>query len=280
VIYLALEGGAGIRNRIAAARERMALPDTTPLVLVQCPVDLCHGNADVAKVIATIKLIAVRLAMPVRIVVVDTLARAMAGGNENASEDMGALVAHSDLIRDQSGACVLYIHHCGKDTARGSRGHSSLKAATDTEIEVTRGAERVSIARVTRQRDMESEGSFGFKLDPMELGRNQRNKPVTSCVVTPADAPPEQTGTAPLTNVEMIAMRCLDQAMKADAIAPASCPRVPFAISRTFSNSPHSRSAISLISHACRSASVFWAWRVYISMARALSRMSFTSSTA
>jgi hypothetical protein len=219
VIYLALEGGAGIRNRIAAARERMALPDTTPLVLVQCPVDLCHGNADAAKVIATIKLIGKRLALPVRIVVVDTLARAMAGGNENAPEDMGALVAHSDLIRDQSGACVLYVHHCGKDAARGSRGHSSLKAATDTEIEVTRGAERGSIARVTRQRDMESEGSFAFRLEPVELGRNQRGKPVTSCVVTPADAPKVSAADhESITPTERTALRCLDQAMKADAI--------------------------------------------------------------
>jgi hypothetical protein len=218
VMYLALEGGAGIRNRIAAARSRLALPDATPLALVQSPVDLCHSDADVAKVIATIKLIGKRLGMPVRIVVVDTLARAMAGGNENAPEDMGTLVAHSDRIRDQTGACVFYIHHCGKDAARGSRGHSSLKAATDTEIEVTRSADRGSIARVTRQRDMESEGSFAFRLESVELGRNQRGKPVTSCVVTPADGQAEPAGAVALTDNERIALRCLDQAMKADAI--------------------------------------------------------------
>jgi AAA domain len=178
-----------------------------------------HGNADVPKVVATIKLIAKRLDMAVRIVVVDTLARAMAGGNENASEDMGALVANSDIIRDQSGACVLYVHHCGKDAARGSRGHSSLKAATDTEIEVTRGADQVSIARVTRQRDMESEGSFAFKLEPVELGCNQRGKAVTSCVVTPADTPKVSgVDQASITPTERIALRCLDQAMRADGI--------------------------------------------------------------
>ena len=61
-----LEGGSGVRNRIAAVRARMCLPDTTPLVLVQCPVDLCHTDADVAKVVATVRLIAARLDMPVR----------------------------------------------------------------------------------------------------------------------------------------------------------------------------------------------------------------------
>lgn len=90
VILLALEGGSGVRNRIAAARARMHLPYTTPLVLVQCPVDRCRAEADVAKVVATVRLIAARLDVPVRMLVVDTLAGALAGGNENAPEDMGA----------------------------------------------------------------------------------------------------------------------------------------------------------------------------------------------
>jgi hypothetical protein len=156
--------------------------------------------------------------MPVRLAVIDTLARAMAGGNENASEVMGALVMNSDRVRHETGACVLYIHHCGKDAARGSRGHSSLKAACDTEIEVTRGAGGVSVARVTRQRDLESEGSFAFRLEPVELGHNQRGKAVTSCVVMPEALPAEPDAGRPLTATEKIALRTLDQAMKADGI--------------------------------------------------------------
>jgi hypothetical protein len=218
VIYLALEGGAGVRNRIAATRERMTLPPTTPLVLVQCPVDLCHPDADVARVIATIRQIGAQLKMPVRMVVVDTLSRALAGGNENASEDMGALVRNSDYIRHETNAAVLYIHHCGKDVARGSRGHSSLKAATDTEIEVTRGADNLSVARVTRQRDLASEGAFAFRLEPLALGNNQRGQPVTSCVVVQTDVPALTAVSAKLTQTQMIALRCLDDVMKTNAI--------------------------------------------------------------
>src|SRR4051812_18886432 len=79
-------------------------------------------------------------------VVIDTLFRALAGGNENACEDMGTVVANADRIRAATGACVLMIHQCGKDAVRGMRGHSSLKAATDSEIEVACGADKVSIA--------------------------------------------------------------------------------------------------------------------------------------
>ena len=102
-------------------------------------------------------------------------------------------MANSDLIRHETGVCVLYIHHCGKDAAKGSRGHSSLRAATDTEIEVTARSDKTLIARVTRQRDLESEGSFAFRLDAVELGHNRRGKPVTSCVVVPVDTPATQT---------------------------------------------------------------------------------------
>jgi hypothetical protein len=218
VIWLALEGGPGVRNRIAAARDKLGMPSETPLILVQCPVDLCTTDADVWRVIATIKTVEHRAGMPVRLVVVDTLARALAGGNENGPEDMGALVRHSDIIRDQTGACILYIHHCGKDAAKGARGHSSLKAATDTEIEVTCGEKGQHVTRVTRQRDLPSAGRFGFTLKQVELGTNKRGKPVTSCIVEHIEVPVVAARDSDLTDNEKIAMRCLNQAMKADGI--------------------------------------------------------------
>ena len=63
---------------------------------------------------------------PLRLIVIDTLARAIAGGDENKSESMGQLVVHADAIRKETGAHVLFVHHSGKDQARGARGHSSL----------------------------------------------------------------------------------------------------------------------------------------------------------
>jgi hypothetical protein len=213
VIYLALEGGAGIRNRIFAARKRLELPDDTPFVLVQCQIDLCSSDADMLNIVKTIKDVADKLGQPVRLVVVDTLFRALAGGNENAPEDMGALVANSDKIRQGTDACVILIHHSGKDVTRGSRGHSSLKPATDTEIEITH-ANGVSIARVTRQRDLEGEDSFAFTLERVELGLNNRGKPVTSCVVEPANVPAKAAAKTNLTTKERVANRCLDTAIR------------------------------------------------------------------
>jgi len=43
--------------------------------------------------------------------------------------------------------------------------------------------------KVTRQRDLETTGTFAFRLDSETLGEDKRGKPVRSCIVVPADTP-------------------------------------------------------------------------------------------
>jgi len=95
---------------------------------------------------------------------------------------MGVLVTNGTRIQQATGAHVAWIHHSGKDEAKGARGHSLLRAASDTEIEISAEGP-VRVARVTKQREMECEGDFSFTLKVVELGLNGRGKPVTSCVV-------------------------------------------------------------------------------------------------
>lgn len=72
-------------------------------------------------------------------VILDTLARHIPGGDENDFATMSVLVQTMDMIRRETSACVLAVHHTGKDDTRGARGHSSLKGAMDTEILCTDG---------------------------------------------------------------------------------------------------------------------------------------------
>lgn len=71
--------------------------------------------------------------------VLDTIARHIPGGDENAFETMSQVVECLDRIRVLTGGCALGVHHSGKDEGAGARGHSSFKGAVDTEINVTRG---------------------------------------------------------------------------------------------------------------------------------------------
>ncbi len=58
------------------------------------------------------------------------------GSDENNPSDMGAFIENCDRIRQECKAHLLIVHHSGKNQARGTKSHSSLKAAIDTEVEV------------------------------------------------------------------------------------------------------------------------------------------------
>lgn len=101
------------------------------------------------------------------LVVIDTLAAASGGSNENSGEDMNRILAACRAMHAATGALVLLVHHSGKDAARGARGWSGIKAAMDTEIEIAAFADDNRVARVTKQRDGETGLAFGFRLNPI-----------------------------------------------------------------------------------------------------------------
>jgi hypothetical protein len=214
VIYCAMEGAHGIRNRVTAWARHYGLEGAPiPFAIIPVALNLQDPEADTSRLIEAIQTAAAKMGWNVALVVMDTLSRAMAGGNENSSEHMGALVMNSDRIRQATGAHVAWIHHSGKDQAQGARGHSLLRAATDTEIEISRlDANSPSVARVTKQRELEIDGVWTFILERVELGTNHRGKPVTSCIVTPAETMAQEARTN-LTNGESMALRILHNVM-------------------------------------------------------------------
>lgn len=183
VVYCALEGGVGFRNRVAAWRADHDTHDgPVYFAAITMPINLLDPNADTDSLIAAILEAGQRMGVKVKFVVVDTLSRAMAGGNENAPDDMGALVMNTDRIRDQTGAHVQFIHHSGKDAAKGARGHSLLRAAVDTEIEVAE-IDGTRTATTVKQRELKKGDVHGFTLEVVELGNNRHGEPVTTCLV-------------------------------------------------------------------------------------------------
>lgn len=195
VLYCCLEGSHGIHNRISALKASHMVGDDVPLVVLPVAIDMLSPYGHTDEVIEAITAIEERTGKKVILTVMDTLSRAMAGGNENAPDDMGSLVSNGTRIQQEAGTHVAWVHHCGKDQAKGARGHSLLRAATDTEIEVVADDAGNRTARVTKQRDLECDGEFNFTLKVIELGTNPRGKAVTSCVVDYAtDAQPVERG--------------------------------------------------------------------------------------
>lgn len=179
VIYVAAEAPESVKRRIWAWKRHHGV-EHLPVLVVQSSVDLLNGDCDaLVALVAQVARDHGRVAM----MVLDTLARSMTG-NENSPDDMGRFVAACGKIREAGETHVLVVHHSGKDTARGARGHSSLRAATDVELEVAAGS-----MRVTKARDEGGGGVFGFRLEVIELGTNTKGRTVTTCVAVEADAP-------------------------------------------------------------------------------------------
>ncbi len=191
VVYVAAEGGGGMKKRVVAFREHYELSATemVPLLLIPSSVDLRNPDADTDPLMAEIRAEMAKLRLagedlpPVGLSVIDTLSRALAGGNENGPDDMGALVRNVDRIRGEMETHVALVHHTGKEIGKGARGHSLLRAAADTEIEVRRDeASGTVTATVTKQKDGETGAEFAFRLDQVRLGQDEDGDVLTSCV--------------------------------------------------------------------------------------------------
>jgi RecA-family ATPase len=175
VLYIAAEGGAVFQNRLAARKARF--------LVMRHQIALTGRNPDAPPLAEAVRHLAEIEGEPFRLVIVDTLARAMGGGDENTAPDIAALVNGCGVIQHQTGAAVLLVHHSGKDAARGARGHSALRAAVDTELCVTVEDDGWRTIKATKQRDWPGGKDMRFKLSEVTLGRDRDGDAVTSCVV-------------------------------------------------------------------------------------------------
>jgi hypothetical protein len=201
VLYIAAEGGAGIRNRLAAMKRERPDMASAPFTLLPIGLDL-HGQGDALAVCEIMPDEAPAL------VVVDTLARSMGAGDENTAKDAAMFVRNCDLIREATGAHVMVVHHTGKDEDRGARGSSALRAAVDNELHVTSEWEIIS----KKQRDQAPPEPLHFKLRSVVLGMDEDGEPVTSAVVDATEAPAPKR--KPLSGKNEVAIQALTDALR------------------------------------------------------------------
>jgi hypothetical protein len=190
VVYLAAEGGSGFRKRLKAYEQhhKIDLAGVPFGVIPVAPNFLQKVDAlDVAK--------AIKAWGGADLVIIDTFAQVTPGANENAGEDVGKALAHFRGLNRALGAMVLLVHHSGKDTSKGARGWSGLRAAADVELEVIR-TESGRVTRVTKQKDGDDHGEFGFELEVVPLGMDEDGDIITSCAVVEAEVPSGLHGSA------------------------------------------------------------------------------------
>lgn len=219
VVYVAPEGGQDLRLRIRAWREARGVPAGTPLPFVLLPtsIDLVSPDADVGPLIDEIRMHAARMSAPLRIVAIDTLARSVGGGNENAPEVMGAFIRSCERIQKETGAHALPIHHAGNDKTK-ERGHTSLRAAVDASIEVAKPDDGGPNSWTVRKLKSGIEGTtHHFRLQQIAIGVDDDGDPITSCVVVPSETGMDSASrgrrSKPISREGRMALRALHDAL-------------------------------------------------------------------
>lgn len=184
VLHIAGEGVRGLRMRQLAWMARHGAPPTLPYAILPGAVDLESAQTQ-RDMVSSILEAASSIGEVPALVIVDTLARCLSG-DENSSLDMGRVIAGCDAIRAETGASVLLIHHAGKDLGKGARGHSSLRAAADTEL-LIEGQANPRALSVKKQRDLELGEPMAFRLEQVVLPRHPESDQLVTSVVVDHD---------------------------------------------------------------------------------------------
>jgi KaiC/GvpD/RAD55 family RecA-like ATPase len=198
VVIVAAEGGAGFSTRLRAYERGDFNPSldalSERLAIIAEPLSLAEPK-DVKTLAA-----AIEASGGADVLVVDTLAAASPGVDENAGAEMGRVVDAVIKLCDQLGAVAIVVHHSGKDAARGLRGWSGLTGAADAILAVERikksdkqaesGEDKkpgnqsdTRVVRLEKSKDAGDSGVLPFRLEVVTIGLDADGDPITSCVV-------------------------------------------------------------------------------------------------
>ena len=197
VLYVFLEGQSGLARRIQAWEQVHGREYPTTVQFMTDSAFMLTAPAAVHEL--------AEWPTPGSLIVIDTLAQSAPMVDENASAGMGEILEGAKLLQRLTNGMVLFVHHAGKDVAKGMRGHSSLYAALDAVIEVQRNGDSRSWS-IAKSKDGEDGRSQSFKLNGITLGVDADGDPITSCTV-------EVDHNLPMTNCKVVKLGMVEGAV-------------------------------------------------------------------
>ena len=225
VLYICGEGVGGIGKRVKAWTENNGsgvTEDELPFWVLPTAVDFT-SPADVEKLKATIQELEER-AGGFALIVVDTVARALLGADENSATDIGKFVKTCDVLKETYRAALLGLHHSGKDGSRGMRGSSALLGAVDTSIQVKKSGAQLTVV-TEKQKDAEPAEDYFFQMESAEVGTIGGE---TSVYLRKISADEVAADGASFNEKELKAMNCLRDATDRNDVISVEVARDSF----------------------------------------------------
>ena len=182
VIYIALEGNAGIPKRIKAWK----IHNRTNSNINNLNRDININFRDKSNIDYLIEKIK-DAGLDGGVICIDTLAQAGGDMDENSSKDMGYMIKTFQYIQQELGGVVLIVHHIGKAKDKGMRGHSSLYASLDFALECIAHDKnkRNASFKIAKSKDGDSSLNYNFTLNIINTGNEDNGKAITSLAVSP-----------------------------------------------------------------------------------------------
>jgi len=172
VLYVAAEGGMGMGRRRLAWQQTygMVKDETFSFIPQPVPLGVPEGVTYLCEQIRH---------LDISFIVIDTLARSIAGLNENDSMEMGVIIDALYQLRDAretEGTTVLVVHHLGKDASRGARGSSRLMSDVDFGFQIKDEESHFALTS-TKVKDDATPQPLDFRLSQVSIGA------MSSCVI-------------------------------------------------------------------------------------------------
>ncbi len=164
VLYIAGEGVAGLSGRVQAWLQQHSYGIFDDFMVLPEAVNFLSKN-DMAKLHRSIEA----LDQPFDVIFIDTVSRALLGGDENSAEVMNRFVASCESLKQRHNATVIGIHHSGKDSSKGLRGSSSLLGAVTSSLLVNKIGDQIEL-RSEKQKDIELPQPLRFEMIKTEIG--------------------------------------------------------------------------------------------------------------
>lgn len=175
--------GSGLSLRLDALQEPQALPISATVIGNLSDSDALPG------ILVDLREEAARLdvlhGLPVRLIVLETMAASGLLNDENDNSEASRAMANLATIAREMNALVLTSHHPDK-AGKGSRGASAIPNSADYVMEISREG-NIRELELKKARDAEQRKLGTFTLVPVDLGRDERGRPITSMTISTGD---------------------------------------------------------------------------------------------
>ena len=189
-LYYALEGSRAIRLRVESWKKQMRadgvkLPERIPCFIIEKSANFLKEEkreAAAAQIIAA-DIYAKKLGEPIKAIYIDTLTKAMSGGDQNSVEDTSELFDLVAKVRDGGvTSTIIFVHH--KARSGNVRGSTNIEAEPDVLLDVTKQNDVVKL-RIAKARSIEDGISYHFLITSVDLGKTKQGHDLPGMFVSP-----------------------------------------------------------------------------------------------